>query len=120
MPDDFNNIYVDITFSTTADEQKDIDAELTLADADVIGAYNMPVIYRVISSTPAFQSANIDYSISTLLSGIAEQDLEYYAGVLSSGIKYNYIDYDVGTMISGGLDKYVDYFSQNRYSYLRR
>jgi hypothetical protein len=111
MPDGTNNIYVDLTFTTTADDQQDIDAELTLADADVIGAYNMPVIYTTTASTPAFQLANVEYSTGTgTTSGTIERDVEYYISASVSGVFTSLVDYSVGAVISGSSDKYVDCF----------
>jgi len=110
MPDGTNNIYVDATFSTTADGQEDVTTELTLADADVIGAYNIPVVYTTAASGPAAQNVNVDYSTIVLSSGIREVDVYYYVNTITSGIYTSLVDYSLGVVISGALDKYVDCF----------
>ena len=111
MPDGTNDIYVDATFSTTADGQEDVTTELTLADADVIGAYNMPVVYRMAASSPAIQSASVEYyTTSGTTSGTVERDIEYYVGPSISGVYTSLVDYNVGASISGSLNKYIDCF----------
>ncbi len=111
MPDDTNDIYVDLTFSTTADSQEDLDADLTLADADVIGAYNMPVIYTLTSGTPWFQSVPVEYATASgTISGTIEQDVEYVISTSLSGILTGLVDYNVGAVVSGSLDEYIDCF----------
>jgi len=111
MPDGTNNIYVDTTFSTISDDQEDVSVELTLADADVIGAYNMPVIYTKAVSTPSTQSAYIEYSTGTgTISGTVEQDVEYYIDTLTSGVYISLVDYAIGATISGSLSEYIDCF----------
>lgn len=111
MPDGTNNIYVDFTFSTTSDGTEDVTTELTLADADVIGSYNMPIVYRVGESSPAAQSASVEYSTGTgTISGTVEQDVEYNIDPSVSGISTSLVDYNIGAVISGSLDKYIDCF----------
>ncbi len=110
MPNDSINLYIDSTFSTTSDGGEDVSAELTLADADVIGSYNMPVVYTTSASTPAMQLLNVAYTTSSSISGTAEQDVEYYVNTLASGVYTSLVDYSIGITISGSLDKIIDCF----------
>jgi len=111
MPDGTNNIYIDATFSTTSDNEEDVTSELTLADADVIGAYNMPVIYTTAVLTPAEQLVNVIYSTGTgTVSGTVERYIEYTISPSVSGIYTSLIDYTIGATISGSSSKYVDCF----------
>ena len=108
MPDGTNNIYVDATFTATSDGTEDVTTELTLADADVIGAYNMPVVYTTSASTSAAQNLNVAYTTSSSISGTVEQDVEYYVNTLASGIYTSLIDYSIGATISGSLNEIID------------
>jgi len=111
MPDGTNNIYVDATFATTSDNEEDVTTELTLADAGVIGAYNMPIIFTTAASTQSFQLANVEYSTGTgTTSGTVERDVEYFVNVSASGIYVSLVDYSIGTVTSGSSNKYVDCF----------
>ena len=110
MPDGTNNIYVDATFTATSDGTEDVTTELTLADADVIGAYNMPVVYTTSASSPAIQLLNVAYTTSSSVSGTVEQDIEYYVNTIASGVYTSLVDYSIGATISGGLNKIVDCF----------
>ncbi len=112
MPDDANNIYVDLTFSTAGDGSEDIDAELTLAEADVIGAYNMPVVYTTAeASTDATQSLNVEYATSSgTVSGTLETDVDFNLSTPISGTNVNLVDYSVSSIVSGTVDEDVDCF----------
>ena len=108
------NIYVDLTLVSGTflfDGSEDINTELTLADADVIGAYNMPIVYTTAVSIPAVQSSDVEYSTGTgTISGTVERDVEYTIGTSISGIFTSLIDYSIGITTSGSSDKYVDCF----------
>ena len=113
MPDDTINIYVDLTFSTTADSSKDAEVDLILADADVIGAYNMPVVYTIAEAAiDASKSLNVEYITSSgTVSGTLEIDVDCNIPTLTSGIYIGLVDYDSGsTLSSGTLSKEIDCF----------
>lgn len=111
MPDGTNDIYIDLTFSSPVEGQKDVDTELTLADADVIGAYNMPIVFRTTASTPAIQLVNVIYSTGTgTVSGTVERDVEYITSASVSGVFTSLVDYSINTTTSGGKDEYIDCF----------
>jgi hypothetical protein len=111
MPDDAKNIYIDATFTATSDNEEDVTTELTLADADVIGAYNMPVVYTTAVSTTAIQLVNVIYSTGTgTISGTIERDVEYTISPSVSGIFTSLVDYVIGATTSGSSSKYVDCF----------
>ncbi len=111
MADGWINIYVDLTFSTTADSSEDIDTELTLAEADVIGAYNMPVVYTTADYNPYTQSLNVEYVTSSgTVSGTLETDVDFNISTLISGTNINLVDYNIGSITSGTLNEEVDCF----------
>jgi len=111
VPTSTNDIYTDITFAATSDNEEDVTTELTLADVDVIGAYNMPIIYTTAASTPTIQLANVEYSTgAATISGIVERDVEYTISPSVSGIFTSLVDYAIGATTSGSLNKYVNCF----------
>ncbi len=104
-------IYVDATFSTTVDSSEDTDTELTLAEADVIGAYNMPVVYTVEAYSLYTQSINVEYITSSgTVSGTLETDVDFNVPVIISGTNINLIDYSIGSITSGTLNEEIDCF----------
>jgi hypothetical protein len=112
MADATINIYVDLTFSTTVSGSKDTDVDLTLADADVIGAYNIPVVYTTAeASIGESKSLNVEYITSSgTVSGTLETNIDFNLPTLISGTNINLVDYNIGSITSGTLNKYIDCF----------
>ena len=72
MADDTSNVYIETIFQTTSDGSADADIGLELADADNIGAYNIPTIYRTTASIATTRCVNIENFVT--LSGYLTQD----------------------------------------------
>jgi len=112
MPDDTINIYVDATFSSPSDTAVDSDVELTLAEADVIGAYNMPVVYTTTASTSGTVSSPVEYfKVDYTISGTENIYIECFTtSTTESGIFVCLVDYAPGETVSGTKNTYVDFF----------
>jgi len=112
MPDDTINIYTDITFTSPSDTATDTDVELVLAEADVIGAYNMPTVYTTTASTSGVLSKPVEYfKIDYTISGTENIYIECFtASTTESGIFVCLTDYAVGETVSGTKNVYLDFF----------
>ncbi len=112
MADDTINIYTDITFTSPSDTAVDTDVDLTLAEADVIGNYNMPVVYTTTASTSGTLSKPIEYfKVDYTISGTNNIYIEVFtASTTESGIFVCLVDYASGETVSGTKNTYVDFF----------
>ncbi len=113
MPDSANDIYVDLTFSAPADGSEDVTSELTLAEADVIGAYNMPVVYTTTDYNSYAGVINFEYTVGSGVSLGLSITTDYFStgSTTTSGIYVSLVDYDSGsTLASGSENEYVECF----------
>jgi len=113
MPNDSINIYIDSTFSTTSDGEEDVSTELTLAEADVIGAKNVPIVYNVPTTAAGSQKIDVEYfRVISTTSGFVERDVEYFSSgtTSTSGVYVCLVDYSFNGTISGSSDAYIDCF----------
>lgn len=78
MPSDSSKVWVDITFISPLEGDKNTSVEVVLADADVIGSYSMPVIYS--SAEPVAEE------ISTWVSYFRE--LSTTSGTISTAVEF--------------------------------
>ncbi len=112
MPDDTINIYVDTTFASPSDTTVDTDVELILAEADVIGAYNMPTVYTTTASTSGSADIITEYfKVDSTTSGSGNIYVEVFtASTTESGIFVCLTEYAIGDVVSGTKNTYVDFF----------
>lgn len=106
------NIYVDATFTSPSDTTTDTDVELTLAEADVIGAYNMPTVYTTAASVSGNVGIITEYfKIDSTTSGTENIYIECFtASTTDSGIFVCLTEYASGQTISGTKNTYIDFF----------
>lgn len=70
MPDDTNNIWVDSTFTDSDTDYKDTNVEYYTAEADNVGSYSMPVVFRIDTTQSYVEDVNVVYTQqSTAVSG---------------------------------------------------
>jgi len=134
MPSDTNDIYIDLSFYDSSDDTEDTSVEYQLVEADKIGGYTTPVVYRVDPTTSATLDADIDYMMPLSISGslnILHQitfDDGYDLGVIDSlvnyrtgtstisGSRYIPVMYSTGhAATSGTLNKTVSFTSGKEY-----
>lgn len=108
MPNDNSHVWIDITFDPPLDGEKDIASELTLARADVIGSYSMPVIYSTAEPVAEELSTWVSYfrELSTT-SGVVNVPLQYVSieSIVEDGV-YPVVVLFTLTEVSSGLNDY--------------
>lgn len=113
MPDSTNHTWIDVTFIESLHSNKNINAQLKLASADVIGMYSMPVIYQQTETVTEkidvrvsyYQELNTISGIKNIATGYRSFEPPKMDGVLISLAEYNTGD----TPVSGTLNKPVIY-----------
>ena len=112
MPDGTNNIYVDASFYAPSDGSDDVTAELTLAEADVIGAYNITVDFETTIAGTTSTSNIVEYFMAAgYVSGTINRYIEIFvSSTTTSGYEVCLVDYSVGDTISGTRNTYIDCF----------
>ena len=106
MPDTQNNIWIESSFNPASSDEKDVQTELVLAEADVVGGYSIPIIYRVGQhSINEFFNNVIEYIAGITVSDTIHIPIEYFDCEnipTSSGTTTTLIFYSTGaTVISG-------------------
>jgi hypothetical protein len=106
MPDTQNNIWIESSFSPASYDESDLQVELVLADADVVGGYSIPVIYRAGQpDVTEFYNGLVEYITITTISNTIQIPVEYFDCEnipTFSGIAPTFIFYSTGnTVISG-------------------
>ena len=112
MADGTKNIYIDASFLAPSDTTTDTDAELVFAEADVIGAYNMPVVFTTTASvSTTLPTTVVYYHVTTVISGSSGISLEYFStSITQSGTEVCLVDYSINQTIAGSSDVYLDCF----------
>jgi hypothetical protein len=97
-------IYVDASFLAPRDGSTDADVKLTLADADVIGAYNMAVDYETTAAGTGILYYTVKYFKTLgLTSGTINKSVDIFvASVTMSGFEVCLVDYSVGDGTTSG------------------
>ena len=98
MPDDINNVWVDITFTDDQEESGDVPVQVRLADSENIGSYSMPVVYK--------QEEVVETSTDVWLQYF--QELTSISGI--ENVPVDYIAFE-RPMVSGTLISLVEFFS---------
>ena len=137
MPAENNNIWVDSTFTEPSDGTKDVPHQIQFAEADTIGAYSMPTIYRAgeatnssidtvaeyfqeLTSTSGVDSVAHEYYIYTppTISGVYVSLVEFFSDTTTTS-GYTYLDavYSTGyNTISGALNEKIVFTAGREYS----
>jgi len=106
-------IYVDASFLAPGDSSTSTDVELTLAEADVIGAYNIAIDYETTAAGTGILYHTVEYFKTLgLISGTISRYVDIFvASVTTSGFEVCLVDYSVGDgTISGTGYTYIDCF----------
>lgn len=106
-----SNVYIDFRASDTSTDTSDVNAELTLATADNIGAANLPVVVQFNTTVSGYQDNIVSYVTSATLSGAENVAHDYYAAsTTTSGFVDNSISYSTGSSITSGTLDLVSVF----------
>jgi len=106
MPDSQNNIWIESSFSSASSDETDVQIELVLAEAGVVGGYSVPVIYHAgqPNITESYNSV-VEYITVTTVSNTIQIPVEYFDYENTptlSGINPTFVFYSTGnTAISG-------------------
>jgi hypothetical protein len=116
MADDTSNVYVEIGFQATSDGSTCAEVDLELANADNIGAYNIPTIYRTTASIDTTRCVNIEHFVT--LSGYLTQEEEdvqvrfVIPDSTISGVICSLVEYTKDTInVDGESDAYIELFT---------
>jgi len=137
MPDNQNNIWIESSFGSASSDETDVQVELVLAEADVVGGYSIPVIYRAgQANVDEYYNSVVEYITITTVSNTIQTPVEYFdcesiptiSGVTPtfvfyftgdtavSGIQFLNIVYQTGfTATSGAFDEIVTFVVGNSY-----
>ena len=137
MPNSQNNIWVESSFSSASSGETDTQVDLVLAEADVVGGYSIPVIYRAgQTDVDEFYNGVVEYITVTTVSNTIQIPVEYFdcesiptiSGITPTLIFYStgvttlddtlYIDmvYNAGFIsTAGGFNKIVTFIVGGNY-----
>jgi len=80
MPDSYNNIWIDSSFNSASPNNKDVDVEIVLAEADVVGCYSLPIIYMTVEPEIDTINNQVEYlQYYTTVSGVINVPIEHFA-----------------------------------------
>ena len=104
MPDDINSIWIDSTFSEPGEGSEDVTHQVQFTEADTIGAYSMPVIYRAGEAITLEKNIQVEFfqEINTI-SGINNLAHEYfvYEPPVNSGVGIHIVEFFTKPTVSG-------------------
>jgi len=137
MPNSQNNIWIESSFSSANSDEADVQVDLVLAEADVVGGYSIPVIYHAgQSDINEYYDSIIEYITITTVSDTIQIPVEYFdceniptiSGTESVLLFYStgvtalddtlYIDmvYNAGFVsTAGGFDEFVTFIVGGNY-----
>lgn len=107
MADGTINIYIDSTFSDTSDDTEDVDVGIRLAEADVIGAVNMPTVFTTASATDYTDDFAVEVFITSsgnVVSGTEDINTYFTHSATVSGGEDCVTECYIGSTISGTDD----------------
>lgn len=116
MPDSYNNVWIDSSFSSAYSSNKDATVDLSFSEANIVGGYSIPVIYQAGEfGDHVFQNHVIEYlqHFSTI-SGIVNIPVYYFkqnSSQLIDGIIPALIFYNTGDTTISGLIGFYTYYS---------
>jgi hypothetical protein len=114
MPDGTNNIWVDATFVSPSDGTEEAVVDISIAEADNIGGYDVPTVYTAGEPEAAVEDFTVSVFIETSsTSGIMDTPLSYFAetGHDEEGMETALIDYVISTSISGSVSSEIKYYT---------
>lgn len=113
MPDGTINIYLDSTFTSVDEGDKDVSTELEFILADNIGSYELPVVYHTESDTVTAISKTVEFFAKDVpISGTDTVEMSFFRELeTDSGAIVALTDYDVGTTLSGEISNYISFFT---------
>ncbi len=113
MADGTNNVFIDSSFYAPSAGSTDVDVELTLAEADVIGAYNITVDFETTAAGTGILYHNVEYfKTLELISGTVSRYVDVFVtSITTSGFEVCLVDYSVGDGTTSGTGyTYIDCF----------
>jgi len=109
MADGTLNVHVESSFLTLNDGAPDADIDYSVEEADNIGAFTIPVGYKLVITTSGIQCVPIDYTTVSGLVGFTSTAIAYQHTntTTMSGVLTSLVDYGIPVSVSG-LSDYLD------------
>ncbi len=111
MATDTIDIYVNSSFYSPSDYEDDIGIEAQLAEPDVIGAANLPIVVNLSSASSTAIDVNVAmFTASGTISGVVDSAITFITSTTASGKDDVILEYNTGTSSSYTYDVYTDAF----------